>query len=365
MTDVVVKRVGCMGLCAAGPLVEIPETGQLFSAVKPDERRRRSSRALKAVKPDATAASRWARSSSSRSASSPRTSVEIDPESLDDYVARGGYEALQTGPLRDDLHRGPRGDHPERPPRPRRRRLPDRPQVDDRRQGAGHPEVRHLQRRRGRPGRVHGPLGPRERPVPRPRGHGDRRLRGPRDRGLHLLPRGVPARGGPPAHGDPAGAAGRLPRPGHRRHLVQLRRPDPPRRRRLRVRRGDGADRVGRGQARHPAPAAAVSRRSRACSAAPRSSTTSRPSPTCPRSCARASEWYASIGVGQEQGHQGVRARRAHREHGPRRGPDGHDACARSSTTSAAASSTGGRSRPSRPAARRAAASRPSSSTCR
>ena len=47
-TDVVVKRVGCLGLCAAGPLVEIPETGQLFEHVTPDDvgadRRRRSRR---------------------------------------------------------------------------------------------------------------------------------------------------------------------------------------------------------------------------------------------------------------------------------------------------------------------------------
>ena len=34
--DVVVKRVGCLGLCAAGPLVQIPETGQLFERVRPD-----------------------------------------------------------------------------------------------------------------------------------------------------------------------------------------------------------------------------------------------------------------------------------------------------------------------------------------
>ena len=36
-TDVAVKRVGCLGLCAAGPLVQIPETGQLFTHVRPDD----------------------------------------------------------------------------------------------------------------------------------------------------------------------------------------------------------------------------------------------------------------------------------------------------------------------------------------
>ncbi len=42
------------------------------------------------------------------------------------------------GALGDDLDRGARRDHEERPPGPRRRRLPDRPQVDDGRQGDRH-----------------------------------------------------------------------------------------------------------------------------------------------------------------------------------------------------------------------------------
>ena len=94
LTDVVVKRVGCLGLCVAGPLVEIPETGQLFSGVTPDgvgdivE-------ALKAVK-----------ETDERKPQGPffekqlRVATEnmgrVDPESLDDYVERGGYEALRT-----------------------------------------------------------------------------------------------------------------------------------------------------------------------------------------------------------------------------------------------------------------------------
>jgi bidirectional [NiFe] hydrogenase diaphorase subunit len=36
--DVLVKRVGCLGLCAAGPLVEIAETGRLFEQSHPDRR---------------------------------------------------------------------------------------------------------------------------------------------------------------------------------------------------------------------------------------------------------------------------------------------------------------------------------------
>ena len=37
LADVMIKRVGCLGLCAAGPLVEIAETGQLFERVRPDD----------------------------------------------------------------------------------------------------------------------------------------------------------------------------------------------------------------------------------------------------------------------------------------------------------------------------------------
>jgi len=37
LTDVAVKRVGCLGLCAAGPLVEVPESGRLFERVRPDD----------------------------------------------------------------------------------------------------------------------------------------------------------------------------------------------------------------------------------------------------------------------------------------------------------------------------------------
>lgn len=93
MTDVAIKRVGCLGLCAAGPLVQIAETGQLFSHVKPD-RLTEVAGALAAVTP-----------ASKRVPDSPffrrqvrivtENSGRIDPESLSDYVDAGGYEALR------------------------------------------------------------------------------------------------------------------------------------------------------------------------------------------------------------------------------------------------------------------------------
>ena len=93
LTDVAIKRVGCLGLCAAGPLVEINETGQLFDRVTPDNVDGIVD-ALKKVKKTDT-----------RQPQGPffekqlRVVTEnlgrIDPESLDDYLARDGYEALK------------------------------------------------------------------------------------------------------------------------------------------------------------------------------------------------------------------------------------------------------------------------------
>ena len=37
LDDVAVKQVGCLGLCAAGPLVEVAESGRLFEQVGPDD----------------------------------------------------------------------------------------------------------------------------------------------------------------------------------------------------------------------------------------------------------------------------------------------------------------------------------------
>lgn len=92
--DVRVRRVGCPGLCAAGPLVVIPEADRFFTGMLGS--------------PEATAAvlaSLSGDSSAGRPMSSDpffcrqvRVATErcgvVDPESLQDYVATGGYEAL-------------------------------------------------------------------------------------------------------------------------------------------------------------------------------------------------------------------------------------------------------------------------------
>ncbi len=94
IADVAIKRVGCLGLCAAGPLVAIPETGALFRHVRPDD--------LGAIVDELTTAT----AGGERVAEEPffanqvRIATEnfgrIDPENVDDYVEHDGYLALRT-----------------------------------------------------------------------------------------------------------------------------------------------------------------------------------------------------------------------------------------------------------------------------
>ncbi len=93
MADVQIKRVGCLGLCAAGPLVEIAETGELFRTVRPD-----------GVDP-IMAALQGVTPTDARRPQGPFFEKQVhvatenfgrvDPESLDDYLKRDGYEALR------------------------------------------------------------------------------------------------------------------------------------------------------------------------------------------------------------------------------------------------------------------------------
>src|SRR4029450_13877769 len=55
LTDVAVKRVGCLGPWGAGPLVEVPETGRLCERVDPDDVGDLVGE-LRAVSPEATPA---------------------------------------------------------------------------------------------------------------------------------------------------------------------------------------------------------------------------------------------------------------------------------------------------------------------
>ena len=151
-----------------------------------------------------------------------RNKGRISAKSIEEYIGRDGYAASGEGPHRDDPRRHHRRDQEERPARPRRRRLPHRHEVGVRGKDRRRQEVLPLQRGRGRPRRVHGQEHPRERPARRHRRHDDRRARHRRRRGLHLLPRRVPAghRAAQPGHRGlprvrPAGQ-------GHPRHAASI-----------------------------------------------------------------------------------------------------------------------------------------------
>ncbi len=93
LSDVAVKRVGCLGLCAAGPLVQIRETGEVFSHVRADALGP-IVEALGAVKPGAARVAEPAFFSRQVRIAT-ENSGRVDPESLVDYVDAGGYAALR------------------------------------------------------------------------------------------------------------------------------------------------------------------------------------------------------------------------------------------------------------------------------
>ena len=135
----------------------------------------------------------------------------IDPLSLADYEAHGGYAGLrralgmQPAEIVEESCR-------LRPARPRRRRLPHRHQVADRAGRARRPEVHRLQRRRGRQRHLRRPDAPGGRPVLPDRGHDYRGAGRRRDPGYVYLRSEYPHAF---AHAAPryrASAGGGLPR---------------------------------------------------------------------------------------------------------------------------------------------------------
>ena len=186
--------------------------------------------------------------------------ITATSHSLADYRARGGYAALEKA-LREltPAQVGAAGEG-LRPAGPRRRGLPDRPQVGVRLQG-GAGRLPLLQRRRRRARHLQGPLDPRAFAAPAARRHAARLLLAARAARLRLHPRRVRPAAAPPA-GRAGGSAGRRPRRReHPRQRLRLRHRHPPRRRRLRLRRGIEPDQLARRQEGLPAQQAAVPRR--------------------------------------------------------------------------------------------------------
>ena len=89
--EVQVERVGCLGLCSAGPLVRSAPSGALAVRVGVDDVER-----LAAALRDLPAADVPARFFALQKRVVTENFGRIDPENLGDYLAAGGYEALRT-----------------------------------------------------------------------------------------------------------------------------------------------------------------------------------------------------------------------------------------------------------------------------
>ncbi len=93
--DVAVKRVGCLGLCSAGPLVEVPEQGRMFERLDQP-----GGVPLDELVASLTGGALGGRELGEEPFYSRQVKVvlersgRVDPEKIEDYVADGGYEAL-------------------------------------------------------------------------------------------------------------------------------------------------------------------------------------------------------------------------------------------------------------------------------
>ena len=167
-----VNGSGCMGLCSKGPLVRMTSKTQkdiLFSEIKPEMAATVVEQVVvpvlegkKIEKPGGDLERHTLDLNDPFFAMQVYSVLEnngkMDPEKLDDYIARDGYQgAAQSAD--HERRRDMQGDARQRPARPRRRGFPTGLKWDLTRKVQSDDQVRHLQRRRGRPWRVHGPLG--------------------------------------------------------------------------------------------------------------------------------------------------------------------------------------------------------------
>ena len=262
--------------------------------------------------------------------------------------------------VRDEMTR-------ERPARPRRRRLPDRAQVEHGRQGRRRrrstssatptraTRARSWTAASSRATRTACSRAWPSRPTPSAPAQGYVYCRAEYPLAVEPAPQGHPARPAGPATSGASILDTEFSLRGRR----------PARRRRVRVRRGDRADRLDRGRARArrrprpPYPAVAglwgqptlINNVETFANIAP--------------IIRNGGDWFAGIGTEKSKGTKVFALAGRVVNTGLDRGADGHDAARDRLRHRRRHRRRRGRSRPSRPAARPAAASRPSSSTCR
>ena len=96
VADVDVKRVGCLGLCAAGPLVHVPETGEMYGGVTPDSTALDDLvELLRTANPENGPRPELPSFFTRQTQIVLENSGHIDPEDIDDYLVNHGYEALR------------------------------------------------------------------------------------------------------------------------------------------------------------------------------------------------------------------------------------------------------------------------------
>ena len=206
----VVRRTGCQGLCEQGPIVIVDPGGIFYCRVQPEdaaeivEQTVKSGRAVERLLYVDPASGLTARTETDVPFFKAQSRVllgmnrMVDPESIEDYLAVGGYSALAKAlreltpeqVIEEVKLSGLRGRGGGGFPTGRKWELC--------RAADGRDQVRDLQRRRGRPRRLHGPQPAGGQPAPGPGGHDHRRLRHRRRRGLRLRAQRVSA--GRPAH---------------------------------------------------------------------------------------------------------------------------------------------------------------------
>jgi bidirectional [NiFe] hydrogenase diaphorase subunit len=93
--EVLVKGVGCMGLCSAGPLVSVETEDQLFSNVTPED-------AVELVRSIDTGTADLQHCDTTAPFFARQRKIvlensgKIDPERIEDYISKDGYRALVT-----------------------------------------------------------------------------------------------------------------------------------------------------------------------------------------------------------------------------------------------------------------------------
>ena len=223
----------------------------------------------------------------------------IDPADIRDYIALDGYEALRRVLEGGNPRAVDDDDNEIGASRTGRGRLSDGDQMGDRAQGHGASgATSSATRTRGIPARSWTGASARAIPTASSRESSSAPTRSARTRAIIYVRNEYPLAVEALTVGARAGARMRAPRRRHPRQRVLVRYLDFPGRRRVRLRRVDGAHGIPRRQGPASRARNTSTRSKRGSGSSRRCSTTSRPGRTCPRSSSAGVDWYTKIGTG-------------------------------------------------------------------